>query len=647
MPYDFEIMLRGEGLSRIGKIRTKHGDIVTPTLLPVINPRISVITPEDIKRLGFGALITNAYIIYRDEALRDIALNEGVHSLLNFKGPIMTDSGTFQSYVYGKISVTNREIVSFQHEIGVDIGTILDVFTLPTDSYEAAKKKVEETIARALECKDFLEHMILSFPIQGGVYPDLREYAAKRGRDLNFGLYPIGGVVPLMESQRYVDLVRVIIHSKIGLGPSKPVHLFGCGHPLLFPIAVLLGVDLFDSASYAKYARDNRIITPTGTIRLEEIDEFIYPSPYVEKYTPKELLKLDKRERERILSLHNLYVVSYEIKRVREAIRRGELWELVEMKARAHPRLLSALRVLREYVEYLEKFEPISRERAFFYTSPESLNRPIVYRLRKRIKERFKPKYNRVSIISVQNKPYMDYTERIPSNCDVFVRSMFGPVPLLWDVIYPIAQSEEPDIWDKELEEYVKKCEDDLCRRFHCVEVHELTKVTDVYSEVDKLSAIADYQFGPPAGDVLFTGRIRVDRSKTTGRIRMIYRNSIPILFLRPSDGLYTLKYPGGYILYKMLPKIKMHVIVTDDSAEYNAMGKNVFAKFVVDADENIRPGDEVLVISESGELVAVGSSRLSATELLECNSGLAVKVKDFKENYRDLDISLVLGDEE
>jgi len=645
MVSNFEILLRGEGLSRIGRIKTKHGDIITPTLLPVINPKVSLITPKDIKKLGFDAIITNSYIIYRDQALKEIALNKGIHNLLGFHGPIMTDSGTFQSYVYGNIHVTNLEIVKFQHDIGVDIGTILDVFTLPDDPYDVVKRKIEDTISRAKESLKFKEGIMLSYPIQGGIYTDLREYAAREGKHLNFDLYPIGGVVPLMESQRYVELVRIIIHSKIGLGPSKPVHLFGCGHPLLFPIAVLLGIDLFDSASYAKYARDNRILTPTGTLKLENIEEFTYPSPYIDDYTPKELLKMDPKERERLLSLHNLYVVSYEIRRVREAVRRGELWELVEMRARAHPKLLSALRVLKEYVHYLEKFEPISLERAFFYTSPESLNRPSVYRLRRRLLERFRGKYNKITIIDVKSKPYMDHVRKVPKGCDVFVRSIFGPVPLLWDIVYPIAQSEEPEIWDPELERFVKSAEEEVCARFQCAPLDDLVSIDVVYSEIDRLKAIADYQFGPPAGEILFRGNISIERSKTTGRVRMIYKNSLPILFLRPNDGLYTLKYPGGYLLHRLLPEPKMYVIVTRDSAEYNAKGKNVFAKFVVDADKNIRPGDEVLVVSEDGDLVAVGSSRLSATELIELESGLAVKVKDFKENYKDLEKILDLGE--
>ena len=63
--------------------------------------------------------------------LKDIAEKKGVHGLLNWEGPIMTDSGTFQSHVYGEIEMEPDVILDFQKKIGVDIGTVLDVFTEP------------------------------------------------------------------------------------------------------------------------------------------------------------------------------------------------------------------------------------------------------------------------------------------------------------------------------------------------------------------------------------------------------------------------------------------------------------------------------------------------------------------------------------
>ncbi|MEM0124587.1 MAG: tRNA-guanine transglycosylase, partial [Candidatus Micrarchaeaceae archaeon] len=117
-----------EGLARIGKFKTPHGEIETPTVMPVINPNLNFLSEQDLKSLGVQAVITNSYIIKRTPSLEEKALKEGLHRLINFDGPIMTDSGTFQSYVYGDIEYNNKEIVEFQKKIGSDIITILDIF---------------------------------------------------------------------------------------------------------------------------------------------------------------------------------------------------------------------------------------------------------------------------------------------------------------------------------------------------------------------------------------------------------------------------------------------------------------------------------------------------------------------------------------
>jgi len=116
----FEILDKDAG-GRIGKLRTPHGTVETPTVMPVINPNIQLISPKEMKSFGAEILITNSYIIYRKEELRNVALEKGLHGLLDFDGPIMTDSGSFQLSVYGSVEVTNEEILEFQKKIGSDI----------------------------------------------------------------------------------------------------------------------------------------------------------------------------------------------------------------------------------------------------------------------------------------------------------------------------------------------------------------------------------------------------------------------------------------------------------------------------------------------------------------------------------------------
>ena len=105
---------------------------------------------------------------------------------------------------------------------------------------------------------------MLAGVVQGSIYPDQRESCAREMASMDVDIHPIGGVVPLMEQYRFADLVDVIIASKKGLMPARPVHLFGAGHPMVFALAILLGCDMFDSASYAKFARDDRLMFPGG-----------------------------------------------------------------------------------------------------------------------------------------------------------------------------------------------------------------------------------------------------------------------------------------------------------------------------------------------------------------------------------------------
>ncbi|HEX9817199.1 MAG TPA: tRNA-guanine transglycosylase, partial [Candidatus Thermoplasmatota archaeon] len=145
----FEIKDRAAG-GRIGILHTPHGKVTTPTLLPVVNPNLDLIPPKEMRQMfGTEIIITNSYILRQSATLKERVLREGVHKVLDWDGPIMTDSGTFQSYMYGTVAVLPQEIVEFQTKIGVDIGTILDVFTTPDKTHEEAKTELAETLIRA------------------------------------------------------------------------------------------------------------------------------------------------------------------------------------------------------------------------------------------------------------------------------------------------------------------------------------------------------------------------------------------------------------------------------------------------------------------------------------------------------------------
>ncbi|MCK5636835.1 MAG: tRNA guanosine(15) transglycosylase TgtA, partial [Thermoplasmatales archaeon] len=420
----------------------------------------------------------------------------------------------------GDVEVDPFEIVEFQRDIGSDIGTILDVFGKPNQTKTEAEQGIKETLKRAKQSVKLKGDMNLACTVQGSIYSDLREKCAKELSKIDADFYPIGGVVPLMENQRYTDLVRCILSSKKGLDPSKPVHLFGAGHPLIFPLAVALGCDFFDSSAYAKYANDDRMIFYWGTEKLGDLTELPCSCPICSKYTVSELKKMDKEDRVLEIAKHNLYVSFAEIKKIRSAIANGNLWELVERRTSSNPYLFEALNKLRlkENKSWLEQFEPVSKKKALFYTGSQTIHRPIIYRRHKRLLSRYKPFFEDTVVFPEGGKPYSSYySEQIKKilkkgEVNILIDSHLGPVPLELDEMYPFAQSVFPHVTDKETEEKVTKIFDKFTENKKIICWKGNTTLTEIPEsdkrqfdrDLQRISAVSDMQFGKGAGKTLF-----------------------------------------------------------------------------------------------------------------------------------------------
>ncbi len=643
-------LIRRDGLARTCRLDTPHGTLETPVLLPVINPRNLTISPREMyDEFGVRALITNSYIIRNDMKLHEEALSCGLHSLLDFPGVIMTDSGTFQSHMYGEVGVRNQEIVAFQRDMGSDIGTVLDIFTEPEWGRERASEAVDITMERTKEAAQIKGEMLLAGVVQGSLFMDLRERCASELAQINCDVHPIGGVVPLMESYRFTDLVDVIVSSKKGLPPNRPVHLFGAGHPMVFALATLLGCDMFDSASYAKFARDGRFMFVTGTAYLKDMKELSCQCPACAGKTLDSVLKLSEGERAALIARHNLHTCLEEIKRVKRAILEEDIWELAELRCRSHPSLLNALRRLRDYGDFLERFEPLSRDNSFFYTGPESLSRPAVLRYEKRFFSRYKyPKSEVLVVFQESDKPYgralVTEMNTISEKCDAhfIIASPFGPVPIELDEIYPIAQSLFPSISDREMEARTNE----LMERMSHLQTYSIGVLWEGERTLEAISpmcsgpshfdldsarikAVAECQFGKDASNYLFNEQVVLAKSKTTGKIRNVRVGGEHILSMRAGDGFFTM-HPGAAIrLMRAWSSPRLRVIVHDDAVPFNREGKNVFCNFVLDCDPEIRPKDEVMVVDSADNLVAIGRAMLTREEMLSFKKGVAVKVRE------------------
>jgi len=460
-------------LARIGKIKTKSGTIETPLLFPVINPVVQPVVPRKIREdFGFEALITNAYILKKH--FQSQPIEEGLHKFLDYDGVIMTDSGAYQILVYGDIEISPTEIVEYQERIDTDIATILDWPTGWKVSEAYAEKTVNETLKRARELFTIKtrEDILWVGPVQGGQHLHMVAKSAVEMGKLPFQIYALGSPTEVMEHYRFDVLVDMILTAKMNLPVEKPLHLFGAGHPFMFSLAVALGCDLFDSAAYAKYARENRYMTENGTSRLNELDYFPCPCPKCSKSTPKEVLEMSQKEKQAFLAEHNLYVCISELKRTKQAIKDGRLWEHLEMRAHAHPALLHAVKKLGKYQEFIGKHAPTVKKSGLFFFNSTGLVRPEIAHYRKNLTERYtKPKQAKILLMvsQTQTKPFHKskeykqiakiFRQQLKQKANkihvCFYAAPFGIIPIELDEIYPLSQHETTLPLDKETKTYV------------------------------------------------------------------------------------------------------------------------------------------------------------------------------------------------
>jgi 7-cyano-7-deazaguanine tRNA-ribosyltransferase len=373
----FEI-IKSDLAGRIGILHTNHGKIETPAYVPVIHPVKQSIPTKKIREMGFDLVITNAYITrnrYGDEAV-----NRGIHNIIDFDGAVMTDSGGYQVLEYGDIDVSPVEIAEYENKIGSDIAIPLDK---PT-GYGLPKKKAKSFVEHTLKVsKQTLKNQTNSGtiwvgPIQGGEHIELVKKSTQALVKYGFKMLALGSPVEFMESYEYKLLANMIIAAKKLIPASIPLHLFGAGHPLTIPLAVSLGCDTFDSASYMLYAKHERYITEDRTLHLTKIPSFSCICEVCSKFNPKEILSLNKDEKINKIALHNLYAIKAEVDRVKEAIHEGRLWEYVIKKSRSHPKLFEATDVFIKNPNYFVKTTPKFKDSALFLFSKVDQFRPEV-----------------------------------------------------------------------------------------------------------------------------------------------------------------------------------------------------------------------------------------------------------------------------
>ncbi len=395
--------------ARIGKLSTPHGSFETPSFIPVIHPIKQQISPKFLKNLGFECIITNAYITFKKNQER--ARKYGIHNIVNFDGSIMTDSGGYQVLEYGSIEVTPSTMAQFEIDIGSDIPIPLDKPTGYRLPYLTARSYVDETLLNIEETIKIIKKNntnvninsisskgeIWMGTIQGAEHYDLVQHSASILDKMGFQFFAIGSPVELMESYNFSILSQLIKTTK-SIISNKPIHLFGAGHPLTIPLAVALGCDTFDSASYILYAKDNRYMYSHGTLKLDDMFYFPCCCPVCSYYTVKELQNEDVETRINNLAKHNLFVLKQEVSFVKQSIYDGRLWEYVLQKARSHPKLMDAIYTIKNF-EYLQNTTSLYKDKAIYLFEPIDQYRPELKNFRYLLTNNYSSFYSNILLL--------------------------------------------------------------------------------------------------------------------------------------------------------------------------------------------------------------------------------------------------------
>lgn len=345
--------------ARAGVLQTPHGPVPTPVFAPVgTQATVKAVTPAQLHDLQASLVLANTYHLYLRPGDRLIADMGGLHSFMNWEGPILTDSGgfqvfslaenrtvdkdgvTFKSHIDGSVHrFTPESAIAIQENLGADIIMAFDECAFPYDR-EYNQKALERThkwAERCLAAKTRQDQALFGI-VQGGIFPDLRLKSAEYIRSLNLPGNAIGGLsVGETKSEMYAVLEVV---STI-LPEDRPRYLMGVGAPQDLVNGVMCGIDIFDCVLPTRLARHNAALTRYERLNLVNAAYTRDPKPidatcrcytclnYSRAYL-RHLILAKEMLSATLLSIHNLQVLIDLMREMRQAIIAGEFDEFTQ-----------------------------------------------------------------------------------------------------------------------------------------------------------------------------------------------------------------------------------------------------------------------------------------------------------------------------
>ncbi|MEK7061662.1 MAG: tRNA guanosine(34) transglycosylase Tgt [Patescibacteria group bacterium] len=384
---NFKILKKSKkSRARIGFLETNHGVVETPCLVPVATQAvIKTLTSEEVVETGSQILISNTFHLHLKPGEKVLEKAGGIHKFMNWKKPIMTDSGGFQVFSLGfgrdfglgkvlkqitnnltaeagkniikegtqpqKIKITQdgvyfqsprdgaklflgpKESIKIQEKIGADIIFSFDECTPPLASYEYTKKSLLKTHAWAKKCLNVKKTNQSIFGIvPAGKYKDLRQESAKFISALPFDGFGIGGEFG-SDKYKMPQMIEWVVNE---LPEKKPRHLLGIGYLEDIEMVVKSGIDLFDCTVPTHYARRGIAFTSEGKLNLKQVKFLKKREPIDKECVCKvclnykkdyisHLLRAGELSAFSLLTFHNLYYFNNFVENIRTKIKKGEI----------------------------------------------------------------------------------------------------------------------------------------------------------------------------------------------------------------------------------------------------------------------------------------------------------------------------------
>ncbi|MBP5781121.1 MAG: tRNA guanosine(34) transglycosylase Tgt [Clostridia bacterium] len=337
--------------ARLGILHTPHGDIETPTFMPVgTQASVKGISPGELRELNARIILSNTYHLYLRPGHELIREAGGLHKFMNWDRAILTDSGGFQIFSLSSLRKITEEGVYFnshldgsrhfispekameiENALGADVIMAFDECAPYPSSYEYTKKSMYMTTRwaeRCLKAHTDTERQSLFGIVQGGMYADLRKISAQDLVSMDFPGYAIGG----LSVGEPAPLMYEILEETVPLLPdNKARYLMGVGTPDYLIEGAIRGIDMFDCVLPTRIGRNGTCMTTHGKVIVRD-------AKYARDFTPvdpdcgcmacrdhtrayiRHLIKAGEMYGLRLTTLHNLYFLIDLMKQVRYAI---------------------------------------------------------------------------------------------------------------------------------------------------------------------------------------------------------------------------------------------------------------------------------------------------------------------------------------